>query len=80
MWCSIGNCYLHYVVSTMDIEEEIVVVESVSGVDGPLACEDVGTNNLDMESVQPTLSNSLENEVLQLTIIQVQVALWKPHH
>jgi len=35
----------------MDIEEEIVVVESVSGVDGPLACEDAGTNNLDMESV-----------------------------
>jgi hypothetical protein len=35
----------------MDIEEEIVVVESVGGVDGPLACEDVGTNSLNMESV-----------------------------
>jgi hypothetical protein len=29
---------------TMDIKEEIVV-ESVGGVDGPLACEDVATNN-----------------------------------
>jgi hypothetical protein len=26
---------------TMDIEKEIVVVENVGGVDGPLACEDV---------------------------------------
>ncbi len=51
IWCSIGNYYLHYVVCTMDIEEEIVVVESVGGVDGPLACEDVGTNSLNMESV-----------------------------
>jgi hypothetical protein len=63
-----------------DIEKEIVVFESVGNVDGPLACGDVGTNNLDMENVWPTLGNSLENEVLQLTIIQVQVALWKPHH
>ncbi len=65
--------------STMDIEEEIVVVESVDGVDGSPACEDVGTNNFYMENVRPMLGNSLENEVLQLTIIQVQVALWKPH-
>jgi hypothetical protein len=27
----------------MDIKEEIVVVESVGGIDGPLACEDVVT-------------------------------------
>jgi hypothetical protein len=35
----------------MDIEEEIVVVESVGGVDGPHTCEDVAINSLDMESV-----------------------------
>jgi hypothetical protein len=64
----------------MDLEEEIVVVESVDDVDGPLACEDVGTNNLDMDNMRQTLCNSLENEVLQLTIIQVQVPFWKPHH
>jgi hypothetical protein len=62
----------------MHIEEEIVVVESVGGVDGPLVCEDVATNNSNIESVQLILGNSLENEVLQL--VQVQVALWKPHH
>jgi hypothetical protein len=64
----------------MDIEEEIVVVESVGGIDGPPTCEDVAKNSLDMESVQQTPSNSLENEVLQLATIHVQVALWKPHH
>ncbi len=52
---------------------EIVVVESVGGIDGPLACEDVVTNNLDMESVRRTPSNSLENEVLQLATIQAPV-------
>jgi hypothetical protein len=62
----------------MDIKEEIVVVASVGGVDGPLACEDVATNNSNMEIVWPILGNLLENEVLQL--VQVQVALWKPHH
>ncbi len=56
----------------MDIEKEIVVVESVGGIDGPLACEDVVTNNLDTESVWPTPNNSLENEVLQLAAIQAQ--------
>jgi hypothetical protein len=39
----------------MDIEEEIVVVESVGCVDGLLACEDVATNSSNMENVQPTL-------------------------
>jgi hypothetical protein len=48
----------------MDIEEEIVVVESVGGVDGPFACENVATNNSNMESVHPILGNSLENGVL----------------
>jgi hypothetical protein len=56
----------------MDIEKEIVVVESVGGIDGPLACEDVVTNNLDTGSVWPTPNNSLENEVLQLAAIQAQ--------
>jgi hypothetical protein len=28
--------YLHYVVCTMDIKYEIVVVENVGGIDGPL--------------------------------------------
>jgi hypothetical protein len=55
----------------MDIKEEIVVVESVGGVDGPLACEDVATNSSSTESVRPTPSNSLENEVLQLAAIEV---------
>ncbi len=54
----------------MDIEEEIVYVESVGGIDGPLKSEDVATNNSNMESVQSMLGNWLENEVLQLTIIQ----------
>jgi hypothetical protein len=31
--------YLHYVVCTMDIEKEIVVVENVDGVDGPMHLE-----------------------------------------
>jgi hypothetical protein len=48
----------------MDIEKEIVVVESVGGVDGPVACDNVVTKNLDMESVWPTPSSSLEDEVL----------------
>ncbi len=56
---------------TMDIEEEIVVIESVGSVDGPPTCEDVGTNDLNMENVWAMLGNSLENEILQLTIIQV---------
>jgi hypothetical protein len=60
----------------MDIEKNIVVVESAGGFDGPSTWEDVRTNHFDMENVRPTLGNSLENEVLQLTIIQVQVALW----
>jgi hypothetical protein len=45
----------------MDIEEETIVVENVGGVDGPPTCEDVATNNLNMENVQPKLGNSLEN-------------------
>jgi hypothetical protein len=59
----------------MDIKKEIVVIESVGGIDGPLACEDVVINNLDMESVRPTPSNSLENDILQLVVIQVQATL-----
>jgi hypothetical protein len=55
----------------MGTEEEIVVVESVGSVDGPPTCEDVDTNDLNMENVWPMLGNSLENEILQLTIIQV---------
>jgi hypothetical protein len=50
----------------MDIEEEIVVVESVGGVDGPLACEDVATNNSNIESVRPILGNLLENKYYNL--------------
>jgi len=60
--------------------KEIVVVESVGDVDGPLACEDVVINNSNMESVRPALSNSLKNEVLQLAVIQAQATLWKPRH
>jgi hypothetical protein len=41
----------------------------VGGVDGPLACEDVATNNSNMENVRPILGYSLENEVLQLVAI-----------
>jgi hypothetical protein len=52
----------------MDIKEEIVVVENVGGSDG-LACEDVVTNNSNVEIVRPAPSNSLENEVLQLATI-----------
>jgi len=35
----------------MAAEDEILFIESVDGVDGPLACEDVTTNSSDMESV-----------------------------
>jgi hypothetical protein len=41
--------------------------------------EDVVTNNLNMESAHLKLDYLFENEVLQLVIIQVQVAFWKPH-
>jgi hypothetical protein len=42
-------------------------------------CENVVTNNLDMESAHLKLDYLFENELLQLVVIQVQVALWKPH-
>jgi len=35
--------------------------ENVGGVDGPPTCENVATNNSNMENVQPKLGNSLEN-------------------
>jgi hypothetical protein len=53
----------------MDIKEEIVVFGSVGGIDGPLACEDVVTNNSNVEIVRLAPSNSLENELLQLATI-----------
>jgi hypothetical protein len=52
----------------MDIEEEIVVVESVGGIDGPLINEDVATNSSNMKIMQLVPCNSSENEVLQLAI------------
>ncbi len=49
----------------MDVEEATiyidVVVENVGGVDGPPTCEDMATNNSDMENAWPKLGNSLEN-------------------
>jgi hypothetical protein len=35
----------------MAAEDEILIIESVDGVDGPLACKVVTTNSSDMESV-----------------------------
>ncbi len=64
----------------MDIKEEIVVVENVGGVDGPFACEDVATNSSNMENVQPTPGNSLENEVLQLGSYRSSSCTLEPHH
>jgi hypothetical protein len=47
----------------------------MGGVDGPLACEDVATNSSNVESVHLKPNNSLEIQVSQLAIIQVQATL-----
>jgi hypothetical protein len=33
-----------------------------------------------MKNVWLEIGKSLENDVLQLVVIEVQVAFWKPHH
>jgi hypothetical protein len=57
-------------------------VWSVDGVDGPHICEDVvpNTSFLNMKNVCLKIGKSLENDVLQLVIIEVQAVFWKPHH
>jgi hypothetical protein len=64
----------------MVTKDEIVLVESVGGVDGPPTFEDVTTNSSHMENVHLKLGNLLENEILRFTTAQVQIAFWKPHH
>jgi hypothetical protein len=61
----------------MPLEERNVVDSFVGLMDH--TCEDVVTKKLDMESAHLKLDYLFENEVLQLVVIQVQVALWKPH-
>lgn len=39
-------------------------VESVGGVDGPHACEEVAINNSNMENIHLKLCNLFENETL----------------
>jgi hypothetical protein len=55
---------------------------SVDGVDGPHVCEDVvpNTSSLNMKNVCLEIGKSLENNVLQLVVIEVQAVFWKPHH
>jgi len=61
-WSFVGACsssivsvvvwnFRNSALCTMAAEDEILFIESVDGVDGPLACEDVTTNSSDMESV-----------------------------
>jgi hypothetical protein len=71
---------VHYALCTMVTKDEIVLVDGVGRVDGPPTFQNVTTNSSHMENFHLKLGNSLENEVLQFTTTQVQIALWKPHH
>ncbi len=54
----------------MTTKDDYVVVDNVGEVDdGPLACEDVTTSNLDME-----------NDILQLVIIKVDEDVFFKSH
>jgi hypothetical protein len=65
---------------TMAIENNCGVW-SVDGVDGPHVCEDVVPNIsfLNMKNVCLEIGKSLENDLLQLVVIEVQAIFWKPH-
>ncbi len=64
----------------MVAKDEILFVKNIDGFDGPLASEDVATNNQDMENVHQEFGSLLKNNVSQLMIMQVKIALWKPHN
>jgi hypothetical protein len=50
----------------MAIEDEMLFVENIAMVDGPFKCEDVPTNNSNIENGHLEPSLLMENEVCNL--------------
>jgi len=50
----------------MAMEDEMLFVEHIVAVDGPFECEDVPTNNFNIENVHMEPNSLLENVVCNL--------------
>lgn len=61
-------------------KDKTLIVEHVNGVNGPPTFENVARNSSSMENVCLEFNSLLENEISQLTIIQVQTMFWKLHN